>query len=94
MREIFKEQLNGTEPLTEEVLDAFSNKTYYNGETKKVGDVVLYAMLMGDVIEREGEIPEFPMTLISLNENHFDLFEYDERHLGAGIPVIKLKENG
>ena len=56
------------------------------------GEVVLMAMLMGDVIE--GEFPELPLKLITLNERHFNLFEYDERfNRGNELPTIKLKSS-
>jgi hypothetical protein len=40
----------------------------------------------------EGEYPELPLKLITLNERHFNLFEYDERfNRGNELPTIKLK---
>jgi hypothetical protein len=91
MKELFEKQLNGTQPLTEEVLDKLQRKTYFNGEEKQIGDVILFAMLMGEIIEKDGEYPELPLKLITLNERHFDLFEYDERYNGNDLPTIKLK---
>lgn len=91
MKKIFKKQLNETQPLTEEGLGKLYQKTYFNGEKKQIGDVVLIAMLMGEIIEKEGEHPKLPLELITLNERHFDLFTYDERHVGSNLPVIKLK---
>lgn len=91
MKELFEKQLNGTQPLTEEVLEKLQQKTYFNGEEKQVGDVVLIAMLMGEIIEKEGECPELPLKLITLNERHFDMFEYDERYKRNDLPTIKLK---
>ena len=92
MKELFEKQLNGTQPLTEDVLGKLQQKTYFNGEEKQVGDVVLMAMLMGEIIEKEGEYPELPLRLIILNERHFNLFEYDERYKGTDLPTIKLKD--
>jgi hypothetical protein len=90
MRELFEKQLNGTQPLTEDILEKLQVKTYFNGEEKQISEVVLMAMLMGEVIE--GEYPELPLKLITLNEKHFDLFEYDERfNRGNELPTIKLK---
>ena len=91
MKELFEKQLNGTQPLTEEVLEKLQQKRYFNGEEKQIGDVVLLAMLMGEIIEKEGEYPELPLKLITLNEKHFDMFEYDERYKGNDLPTIKLK---
>jgi hypothetical protein len=90
MKELFEKQLNGTQPLTEDVLEKLQVKTYFNGEEKQIGEVVLMAMLIGDVIE--SEFPELPLKLITLNERHFNLFEYDERfNRGNELPTIKLK---
>ncbi len=92
MKELFEKQLNGTQPLTEDVLEKIKVKTYFNGEEKQIGEVVLMAMLMGDVIE--GEFPELPLKLITLNERHFNLFEYDKRfNIGNDLPTIKLKSS-
>jgi hypothetical protein len=92
MKELFEKQLNGTQPLTMDVLEKLQVKTYFNGEEKQIGDFVLMAMLMGDVIEKEGDYPELPLKIISLNERHFDLFEYDEIFNRANeLPTIKLK---
>ena len=94
MKELFEKQLNGTQPLTMDVLEKLQVKTYFNGEEKQIGDVVLMAMLMGDVIEKEGDYPELPLKLITLNERHFDLFEYDETFNRANeLPTIKLKSS-
>jgi hypothetical protein len=101
MKELFEKQLNGTQPLTMDVLEKLQRKTYFNGEEKQIGEVVLMAMLMGDVIEKEGDYqPEFPpvaelsLKIITLNERHFDLFEYDERfNRGNELPTIKLKSS-
>jgi hypothetical protein len=92
MKKLFEKQLNESQPLTEEMLDKLSLKKYFNGEEKKVGEIVLTAMLIGDVIEKKGEYPELSLDFITLNERHFDLFEYDELfNRGNIIPTIKLK---
>jgi hypothetical protein len=85
MKKLFEKQLKGTQPLTNDVLEKLQNKTYFNGEEKQVGEVVLMSMLMGDVIEKEGEYPELPLKLITLNERHFNLFEFDEN--GILLPM-------
>jgi len=49
---------------------------------------------MGDLIEKEGDYMELPLKLITLNERHFDLFEYDEIfNRGNELPTIKLKSS-
>jgi len=92
MEKLFEEQLNCGQPLTKDVLEKSENKTYFNGEKKQVGDIVLFAMLMGELIEKEGEYPEQPLELITLNERHFDLFEYNKKHQTLHIPIIILKK--
>jgi hypothetical protein len=34
MKELFEKQLNGTQPLTKDVLEKLQVKTYFNGEEK------------------------------------------------------------
>jgi hypothetical protein len=91
MKELFEKQSNGTQPLTEEVLGKLKQKTYFNGEEKQIGDVVLHAMLMSEIIEKEDGCAELPLKLITLKEKHFNMFEYDERYKGNDLPTIKLK---
>lgn len=90
MKELFEKQLNETQPLTEDVLGKLQEKTYFNGEEKQIGDVVLFAMLMGNIIEEEGKYPKLPLSLITLNESHFDLFTHDKRYHKNEIPTIML----
>lgn len=91
MKTLFENQLNSTQPLTEEILSTLQNKFYFNGEEKLVGEIILSAMLMSDIIESEHEFPELSLKLITLNEKHFNLFEYDKKFVGSIIPTIKLK---
>jgi len=97
MRELFEDQLNQNTPITEDSLVKLNNKTYFNGESIKVGEVILFAMLVGDVIEKENEVNELPADLIKLNEKHFDQFTYDERlqqrHGEEFLPIIQLKKS-
>jgi hypothetical protein len=94
-KELFEFQLKNNNPLTEESLEAIELKTYFNGEEKKVGDVVLYAMVVGDIIEKEGHINELPMELITLNERHFNQFtpfkQVHQKYGSESIPVIKYR---
>lgn len=92
MKELFEKQLSRHNPLTEEVLGNLKDKTYFNGEEKKVGEIVLLAFLVGDIIESNDKYPELTLKLITLNERHLDLFEYNDRHTGTDIPAIKLKK--
>ena len=90
MKEFFEKQLKH-DTLTEDNIGELHNKTYFNGEEIQVGDVILFAMLMSEVIDKEGEIPELPMKIIILNERHFNLFEYDERlNKNNDWPIIKF----
>lgn len=91
MKELFEKQLNGTQPLTEEVLGKLKQKTYFNGDEKQIGDVVLDAVLMGEIIKKDNQYPELSLKFITLNERHFYMFEYDERYKGNDLPTIKLK---
>jgi len=91
MKQLFKKQLDESKPLDENIIKNLKIRTYFNNEEKLIGEVVLYAMLIGDVIEKEGNIPELQLNFITLNERHFDLFEYDKRYQNSEIPVIKLK---
>ena len=93
MKKLFEKQLNDNinKPLTESILEKINHKIYFNGENLEVGDIVLWAILVGDVIENEGECNELPINIINLNERHLNLFESyhpynDEKYL----PSIKL----
>jgi len=96
LKKLFELQLKNNNPLTEESLKTLELKTYFNGEKKKVGDVVLYAMLVGDVIEREGDHPELPVEVITLNEKHFNQFDikyrYQKNYGTDFMPFIMLKK--
>ena len=62
-------------------------KTYYNGDEVKVGDKILFGMVIG-----EDESGNINLTMIVLNENQIDLYELDERHPSdTFLPTIKLK---
>jgi len=91
MKELFENQLYKLQPLTEDTLDKIQNKTYFNGEEKKVNDVVLTAILIDNIKLENGEYKELSLKFISLNERHFDLFESDDRYVDNYLPTIKLK---
>jgi hypothetical protein len=87
MREKFKEQLEKNKIVTEESLLEMKSKTYHNGDAIKVGDKILFGM----VIEKNATGPT-DVHMIMINENQIDLYEPDERQVGtAFIPAIKLK---
>ena len=89
MEKLFEKQMKKSKKVTAEILSEVKNKKYFNGDEIKIGDVVLYAMLVGDVIENDGEIPKLPLKLIQLNEQHFHLFEKEEQQ--DEIPRLRLK---
>ena len=89
---LFEKQLSNTEPVTEEILKKFKIPIYFSGEAIKAGDVVLFAMLHGNIVEKEGECPNLPINFVKLNEKHFHLFESDKRYENNDIPTIKLKK--
>ena len=94
MKELFETQLNNNRPLDQYMLATFNNSQYFNDEDYKKDDVILMAFLIGTPILKENEIPELSLKIISLNERHFDLFDYDQRYQSyatPSIPVIKLK---
>jgi hypothetical protein len=94
MRKRFIDQLDGTEPATEKTLIKYELTKYYNGDDYNIGDVILLAFLIGETIEpeEEGLSSRIPMTIITLNENHFNLFEECFEHRHMEIPAIKLKQ--
>lgn len=92
-KELFEKQLIDAHQLTEEVLGKLKQKTYFNGEEKQVGDVVLYAMLIDEIVKKNGEYSDLSFKLITLNERHFDMFEFvDQYNYRSVIPSIKLKD--
>lgn len=88
MKEVFENQIKISQPLTKTVFDELKRKTYFNNDDILIGDVVLYAFTEG-----ETEDTRLSLTLISLNERHFDLFEVSEfnHNQNKEIPIIKLK---
>lgn len=88
MREKFLQQLEENKTVTEESLEAMTNKTYHNGDAVIVGDKPLFGMTLE--IDENGNKQ---MSMIMLNENQIDLYETDDRHVIADtyLPIIKLK---
>jgi len=89
MEKLFEKQMKENKEVSVEILNKMNNKEYFNGDVIEISDVVLYAMLVGDVIEKDGEIPELPLKLIQLNKKHFHLFEKEK--FQDEIPKLKLK---
>lgn len=92
MKELFKEQLEKNNIITEETLEKIKIKTYKNGDEIKIGDKVLYALLtdiseeqmkartFSDMPMKKNEEPhEISLEIISLNESQFDLYTYDDK---------------
>ena len=48
IHEKFKRQLETNKVVTEESLLEMKNKTYYNGDEVKVGDKILFGMVIGE----------------------------------------------
>ena len=92
MKKLFEKQLSGNLPLTKEILEQLKNKTYFNGENIEVGDVVLHALLKGNEVTFKNGSVELLVTVIFLNERHFDMFTYEERYENSQPPVISLKK--
>lgn len=110
MKELFKKQLEQNNVITEETLEKLKIKTYKNGDQIKVGDKVLFAMLTdmseGNIkpnpmfespipMTRDQDTHMISLILITLNENQFDLYTYDERFQDRSseksLPIIRLK---
>jgi len=111
MKELFKKQLESSNIITEEILEKLKSKTYQNGDNIKVGDKVLYALLTdiaeGDIkpnpllespipIDRDEPASQtISLVLIILNENHLDLYTYDDSFQNKvsekALPIIRLK---
>lgn len=92
MKKLFEKQLSENLPLTKEILEQLKNKTYFNGENIQVGDVVLHALLKGNETTFKNGSVELPLTVVLLNEKHFDMFTYEERYENCQPPVISLKK--
>jgi hypothetical protein len=87
-QEKFKRQLENNKIVTEESLLEMKSKTYHNGDEVRVGDKILFGMVLEENIN--GTID---MHMIMLNENQIDLYELDERRqqLDTFLPTIKLR---
>jgi hypothetical protein len=91
LNKLFEVQMRENFPVTEEILGKFSSKTYFNGEDIKIGEKVLFSMIVGDVIELEEGSAELPIKFGTINEKHFDLFIPYCSYSKTDIPSIKLK---
>jgi hypothetical protein len=92
---LLQKQLLNTAPLTQEVLDKFSNKEYTSGRKMEVGDQILYGILFTENVK----ITDLNINFVSfhidelnviyeLNDNYIsDTFQYK-------LPYLKLIKNG
>lgn len=87
MRELFKPQLDGNPPVTDEIYEKIIQKTYDCGEPILIGDQVMFAMLIDPVVVNN----QMSIKLITLNERYFDLYEPYTEIGDMDIPTIKLK---
>lgn len=89
MKQAFAKQLRYNKPLTQQMVDGLLSPTFYNGEKKSVGDVVLHAFL---ITKNENE--ETVISLTSLKESHFNLFvlgDTTNKPRITSLPLIQLK---
>lgn len=68
MKELFKEQLEYTNPLTQEMLNEMEKKRYSSGEDKRAGDIILYGF------KAEFENEEMTLILFDLCERDFEFY--------------------
>ena len=90
MKKIFENQIKKAISLDDDVLALLSNKTYFNCDEQKIGDKVLIALIDDENHQEENKIA---LKVITLKEEHFDLFErYDDyQYSDNSLPRIKLK---
>jgi hypothetical protein len=88
MREKFAQQLEKNKTVTEESFAEMKTKTYHNGDDVKVGDKILFGMIL-DIDENEQK----QISMIMLCEAQIDYYETDDRHVIADtyLPILKLK---
>jgi len=86
MKEHFKEQMKGHEPLDQETVDKLAGKTYYSEH--QVGDRVGYFM------DAEFNADDVCLTLRLVSDRDFDLMEKEFDFLGMKdlFPVVVKKE--
>ena len=92
IKDLFGEQIEKTSPITEDTLEKLSIKNYYNGNSIKVGEQVLVAYLIEDVETEPEQISEIKLTIITLNESQFDLYEPYHKYGNSTPPSLKLKK--
>jgi hypothetical protein len=90
LKELFKEQLERTTPIGDNIKN-LSKNTYFNGEEITEDDIVLYALIEHPETEVVGNISSVKLELETLNQRHFQLFE--GRSISPnGIPALKFKK--
>jgi hypothetical protein len=97
LRQAFKKQLETNPTITDRIYNSLKLKTYHNGEKIRVGDLMLYGFLEGEITKTENYGKSIVLTLINLKESHFNLYSLvranrvvKSNHIE--IPSIKLKQ--
>ena len=91
IKDLFKDQIEKTLPITEDVLEKLLNKNYFNDNPIKIGDKVFVAYLIEDIKKEPDQIPEIKLTIITLNESQFELYEPYHKYGSSTPPSLKLK---
>ena len=93
IKELFKKQIEENAIVTEELLQKLNVKQYSNGDDIKVGDKILYALLLNKnpkEVMNSTDTTISLVTLIPLKEEHFDLYTYDERMVDKNNPIPSI----
>ena len=105
----FKPQMEIPHVVTKEIYSQLKNKEYYNGRKVKIGDNMLYALMVENKeykaidytqnppIEREEPAQSIIMTLIVLHPDNIKDFEpfkgYDNSKTADRLPIISKINN-
>jgi hypothetical protein len=86
-------QLKDNKMLSYEILSQLTEKNYFSGKSKQIGDTVLFGM-----VNQEGEDGQF-MKIITFHEDEIGTLyeedsEYYNRKKTYKLPNIKRIENG
>ena len=90
-------QIRDNKTISYEFLNQLTNKNYFSGRNKQIGDTVLFGMLRQDVEEGDEETP--PLSLITFHEDEIGvIYEEDKifynRNKTGKLPNIKRIDNG
>ena len=89
MTNFFKQQLEKSTPITEEVFNNLTNKTYTSGKEIKIGDVMLFAYGFSEPRLVDG-VNTSEAKIITLTPDEIDNYEYKEETINNLIPTIKI----